>query len=161
MTEKKKRGEFTLEHEDLSSQEMVFIALTMLESRGYPGFMELLSVINNPGIILKIIRLFYGMTIKIPPLKEFIKCLQAAEYAFCDIHKKVNSTLPAKPQDIRQFMNIDREQEAELLQIFDEWCVYMNKQGHDIRNYMHINRQNTKKRIAMSVNGKKWKDKNY
>ena len=37
----------------------------------------------------------------------------------------------------------------------------MNKQGHDIRNYMHINRQNTKKRIAMSVNGKKWKAKNY
>ena len=39
MTEKKNRGEFTLEHDELSSIEMVFIALTMLESRGYPGFM--------------------------------------------------------------------------------------------------------------------------
>jgi hypothetical protein len=161
MTEKKNRGEFTLEHDELSSIEMVFIALTMLESRGYPGFMELMSVINDPSLILKIIRLFYGMTIQIPPLKEFITCLQASQYAFCDIHKKVNNSLPAKPKDIRQFMNIDEEREAELLKIFDEWCIYMNKQGHDIRNYFHFNRNNTKKRIDMVTKGKKWKAKKY
>ena len=86
MTEKKRRGEFTLEEDELSSTEMVFIALTMLESRGYHGLLELMSITNNPELILKIVRLFYGMEIKIPPLKEFVKCLQAAEYAFCDIY---------------------------------------------------------------------------
>ena len=158
---KQARGYFELSDEELSSSEMVLIAFTMLESRGYPGFTELLSILNDPIIILKIIRFLYGMEIKIPPLKEFIQCLKAAEYAFCDIHKKINVNLPAKPADIRQFMNISKEEEEELLKIFDEWAIYMNKQGYDIRTLMHINRVNTKKRIELVTQGKKWTKKLY
>ena len=69
---KKERGEFTLSDEELGSTEMVFIALTILESRGYPGLTELMSIVNDPKLILKIIRLLYGTEIKIPSLKQYL-----------------------------------------------------------------------------------------
>lgn len=159
--QKKPRGYFEVEDEEYSSSEFVFIALSMLESRGYPGFFELMSVIQDPALIMKIIRLFYGMEIKIPPLKEFKECLQAAEYSYLDMHKNVNINLPAKGKDIRQFMGITEEEEKHLLDIFDEWTKFMYNQGADVRNYMHINRNNTKKRIAMNIEGRKWTAKNY
>lgn len=158
---KKERGEFELSHEELASTEMVLTAFTMLESRGYPGFTELMALLNNPTILLKIIRFLYGMEIKVPPLDEFVKCLRAAQYAFCDMHKKIHVNLCAKPLDIRNHMNISKEEEAELLEIFDTWVKYMHDQGHDIRNYFHINRNNTKKRIDMVTKGRKWTAKNY
>lgn len=158
---KKARGEFTLSNEELGSTEMVFIALTILESRGYPGLTELMSVINDPKIILKIIRLLYGTEIKVPSLKEFVLCLRTAIYAFCDMHKKVHTNLPVKPNDIRKFMNLTPEQEKEILDTFDEWTLYMHKQGADIWNYMHINRNNTLKRMKMTCAGKKWTSSHY
>lgn len=159
--QKRPRGYFEVSDEEYSSSEFLFIALSMLESRGYPGFFELMSVIKDPTLIMQILRLFYGMTIKIPPIKEFKECLQAAEYAYLDMHKHININLPAKGKDIRQFMNITPEEEEHLLEIFDEWCKFMNQQGADIRNYMHINRQNTKKRIDLAVKGQKWGNRKY
>ena len=153
--------EYTLSDEELRCAEMVFIAMTMLESRGYSGFVDLFSVLNDPTLIIKIVRLLYGTEIKIPPLSEFIKCLQAAMYTYCDMHKMINSTLPAKPKDIREFMNIDEKQEKELLDIFDEWTVFLHKNGLDIRTIMHCNRNNTKKRIDLNIRGKRWKAKKY
>lgn len=159
--QKKPRGYFEIENQEYSSSEFVFTALSILESRGYTGFFELMSIIKDPALIIQILRLFYGMEIKVPPLDEFRKCLLASEYIYCDMHKHINSTLPAKPKDIRQFMGITPEEEQELLQIFDEWVVFMNKEGHDIRNYLHCNRNNTKKRIDMAVKGKKWTSTKY
>lgn len=154
MAEKQPRGYFELSDEELSSSEMVFITLSMLESRGYPGFSELMSIVDDPVVIVKIIRYLYGTTLRVPPLKEFVDCLRASEYAFCVMHKRINSTLYAKEKDVRQFMNINEEQEQHLLEIFDHWAKYMNEQGCDIRNYMHINRNSTKKRIELAVKGK-------
>lgn len=159
--EKQPKGYFTISDDELSSKEMILIAFTMLESRGYPGFSELLAILNNPTTILKIIRLLYGTTIKIPPLSEVVKCLRAAEFTFLDFHKRVNHSLVAKPLDIRQHMNITKEEQDELLQIFDEWVVYMQKNGIDVGKLMHINRENTKKRIKMAQNGKKWTQSKY
>lgn len=159
--QKRPRGYFEVSDEEYSSSEFLFIALSMLESRGYPGFFELMSVIKDPALIMQILRLFYGMTIKVPPIKEFKECLQAAEYAYLDMHKHININLPAKGKDIRQFMNITPEEEEHLLEIFDEWCKFMNQQGADVRNYMHINRQNTKKRIDLAVKGQKWGNRKY
>jgi len=154
MAEKQPRGYFELSDEELSSSEMVFTALSMLESRGYPGFTELMSVIDDPTIIIKIIRYLYGMNLRVPPLQEFIDCLRASEYAFCVMHKSINTNLYAKEKDIRQFMNIDEEQEQHLLEIFDQWTKYMHDIGYDVRNYMHINRNSTKKRIELAIKGK-------
>lgn len=159
--EKQPKGYFTISDDELSSKEMILIAFTMLESRGYPGFSELLAILNDPTTILKIIRLLYGTTIKIPPLSEVVKCLRAAEFTFLDFHKRVNHSLVAKPLDIRQHMNITKEEQDELLQIFDEWVIYMQKNGIDVGKLMHINRENTKKRIRMAQNGKKWTQSKY
>lgn len=159
--QKKPRGYFEVTDDEYSSSEFVFIALSMLESRGYPGFFELMSIIQDPGLIIKIIRLFYGMTIKIPPLKEFKECLQAAEYSYLDMHKNVNTNLPAKGKDIRQFMNITEEEEKRLLDIFDEWCLFMAKNGAKVTDYMKCNRTNTKKRIELASKGQKWTQKRY
>lgn len=161
MAEKQPRGYFELSDEEMASSEMVLTLFTMLESQGYHGFVELMSVLNSPELILKIVRLLYGTEIKIPPLKIFIKTLQAAIYTFCDMHKKININLVAKPKDIRQFMNITEEEEQELLKIFDNWSAYMGKNGVDLINLMHINRNNTKKRIKMNMQGKKWTKKIY
>lgn len=159
--QKKPRGYFEVEDEEYSSTEFVFIALSMLESRGYPGFFELMSVIQDPSLIIKIIRLFYGMEIKIPPLNEFKECLQAAEYTYLDMHKSININLPAKSKDIRQFMNITPEEEQHLLEIFDQWCEFMAKNGANVNDYMHCNRQNTKKRIELASRGEKWGKRKY
>ena len=159
--EKQPKGYFTISDDELSSKEMILIAFTMLESRGYPGFSELLAILNDPTTILKIIRLLYGTTIKIPPLSEVVKCLRAAEFTFLDFHKRVNHSLVAKPLDIRQHMNITKEEQDELLEIFDEWVIYMQKNGIDVSKLMHINRENTKKRIKMAQNGKKWTQSKY
>ena len=159
--QKRPRGYFEVSKDEYSSSEFVFIALSMLESRGYPGFFELMSAIKDPSIIMTIIRLFYGMTIKVPTIKEFKDCLQAAEYAYLDMHKNINVNLPAKGKDIRQFMNITPEEEQHLLDIFDQWCKFMASCGANVNDYMHCNRTNTKKRIELASKGKKWGNRKY
>ena len=145
--EKKKRGEFELSDSELGSREMVLIAMSILESRGYPGFVELLSVLEKPELILKIIRFLYGTTIKVPPLGEFVTCLRAAEFTYCDFHKRINQKLPAQPKQIQEFMGIDDEEVSRIQDVFQQWIEYMNKQGIHIEDFMHINRQNTLRRI--------------
>ncbi len=147
MGAKRPSGYFTLKDTDYSSPEMIFNALSILESRGYHGWMELMSVVNDPNLIIKILRLFYGMEIKVPPLKEFNDCLGAALYSFCDYHKSLNSVKAVDPKDIRQFMKIDIEEEAKLIEIINDWLLYMHKEGHDVRKYIHINRSGSYKKI--------------
>lgn len=159
--QKRPRGYFEVKDEEYSSTEFVFIALSMLESRGYPGFFELMSAIKDPAIIMTIIRLFHDMTIKIPSIKEFKDCLQAAEYSYLDMHKHISVNLPAKGKDIRQFMNITEEEEKHLLEIFDQWCAFMSSCGANVNDYMKCNRTNTKKRIELASKGKKWGNRKY
>lgn len=159
--QKRPRGYFEVKDEEYSSTEFVFIALSMLESRGYPGFFELMSAIKDPAIIMTIIRLFHDMTIKIPSIKEFKDCLQAAEYSYLDMHKHISVNLPAKGKDIRQFMNITEEEEKHLLEIFDQWCAFMASCGANVNDYMKCNRTNTKKRIELASKGKKWGNRKY
>lgn len=158
---KKPRGYFELSDEELQGTEIVFNTLTILESRGYQGFVELMSLLNDPTIILKIVRFLYGMEIKVPPLDEFNLCLRTALFAYCDMHKNVNASLPVKTKDIQQFMNIDDDETKKILEVFDAWAKYMGLQGKSLNDIMHINRNNTKKRIKMAENGKKWTAAKY
>ena len=151
--EKKRRGEFELSDTELGSREMILITMSMLESRGYPGFVELLSIIEKPELILKIIRFLYGTTLKIPPLSEFVTCLRAAEFTYCDFHKMVNRKLAVQPKQIQEFMGIDDEEVAKIQDVFQKWIEYMNKCGIHIEDLMHINRKNTVRRIKAIQNG--------
>ena len=158
---KKKRGEFDLSDQEYYSREMMFITYTMLESLGYSGITELASIIKDSNTMLRLIRFLNGTTIKLPSLGEFVKCLRAAIHTFCDMHKMINSRVAAKCGDIRQFMNITPEEEKELMEIFDNWAVYLGKNGLDPTTIMHCNRENTKKRIKMVQKGKKWTQSKY
>ena len=158
---KKKRGEYTITPGDLGSTEMVFVVLSVLESLGYTGFVQLMSVINDPGVLIKVIRLLYGMEIKIPPLQVFIDALDASIYMFSDFFKQIQKGTPVQPKFIREHMNIDEEREKRLLEIFDNWSAFMYKHSVNPLQYLNIQRNNTKKRIAMAKQGKKWTAKNY
>lgn len=151
--EKKKRGEFELSDSELGSREMILIAMSILESRGYPGFVELLSILEDPKLILKLIRFLYGTTIKVPPLGEFVTCLRAAEFTYCDFHKRINQKLAVQPKQIQEFMNIDDDEVSKIQDVFQQWIEYMHKQGIHIENFMHINRQNTVRRIKAIQKG--------
>lgn len=151
--EKKKRGEFELSDSELGSREMILIAMSILESRGYPGFVELLSILEKPELILKIMRFLYGTTIKVPSLGEFVTCLRAAEYTYCDFHKMLNRKLAAQPKQIQEVLDIDAEELSKIQDIFQQWIEYTYKQGIHVENLMHINRKNTVKRIKAIQNG--------
>ena len=160
MAERKKRG-YKITPTDLGSTEMVFVVLSVLESLGYTGFVQLMSVINDPGVLMKIVRLMYGMDIKIPPLQTFIDALDTSIYMFSDFFKQIQKGTPVQPKFIREHMNIDEEREKKLLEIFDNWASFMYKHGVDPLQYLNIQRNNTKKRILMAKQGKKWTAKNY
>ena len=151
--EKKKRGEFELSDSELGSREMILITMSILESRGYPGFVELLSILEDPEIILKILRFMYGTTLKVPSLGEFVSCLRAAEYTYCDFHKMLNRKLAVQPKQIQEFLNVDDEEMSKIQDIFQQWIEYITKQGIHIEDLMHINRKNTLRRIKAIQKG--------
>lgn len=159
----KQTKNFTISYEDyeFSSEEFVFIAFSILESQKYYGLIELMSIVEDPGLIMKIIYLMNGMTIKFPTPTEFAKCLKAASYIYTDALKQVTSTVKAKPADIRQTMGISEEEEKELLDMFDNWVVYMHKQGYEVDDFIKFQRKNTKKRIKDIKVGKKWTARRY
>lgn len=123
-----------LSFEDLSSSEMVLIMATMLESRGYHGMLELMSALEKPEILIKIIRLFYGMTIQIPPLRDWIDTINAIEYIFLRFHKeKMTDTLT------RDYMGISEFDEERYIEIFDNWVQYLANNNCDLSAIMHMN----------------------
>ena len=148
---------FGLSDSEYSCAEMVFTFFTILESRGYPGFSELASVLGKPEILIKVLRLMSGMQIQIPPLEEFVNCLRTAIYVFIIMNKTKCSGHFISNENIRDFLSINEEQEQDLNKIFEEWAVYMNQQGHDIRNYFNINSKTTVRHIKRAVKGKKFK----
>ena len=130
-----------LSFEDLASSEMVLIMSTMLESRGYHGMLELMSVLDNPETLIKIIRLFYGMTIQIPPLKEWIDTINTIEYIFLRFHKyKMNDMYT------REYMNISELDEERYIAIFDQWVQYLTNNNCDLTAIMHMNQNALTKR---------------
>lgn len=163
MVATRKNGAFIIDYKDyeFSSEEFVWIAFSILESKNYHGLLELMSIIEKPQKIMKILYLMNGMNIKLPKPKEFAKCLQAATYIYSDTLKNVNSKLVAKPKDIKTTLDISDDEEKEILDIFDEWVVYLHKNGYEVEDFLKINRNNTKKRIKNIKIGKKWKAKRY
>jgi hypothetical protein len=150
-----------MEQHEYSSEEFVFIALSIMESQGYYGLIEMMSIIEDPDKIMKILYLMNGMDIKVPNAREFSKALKAATYIYCDAEKKITSTKKAAPGDIREHLNLSLNEEAELLDIFDNWVKFMGDQGYEVEKYVQFKRTNSHKRIKMVRAGKKWTAKKY
>ena len=169
--------ETKLNSEDYTSSEFLFTCFSILESRGYLGFNELMSVIDNDKIIIKFLRLLGGMTIKVPSIKEFRICLLASAFAYYDIVKRNDPMIGAKGKsegakklnyrtyipsfsDIEKQLNLSEEDKVEIDKIYNDWLLYMQKEGYPIDNLYKISRNDTKRRfkkINPSINRKKRK----
>lgn len=152
---------FNIEDHEYSSEEFVFIALSIMESQGYYGLIELMSIVEDPKKIMQILYLMNGMEIKVPRASDFAQALKASTYIYCDAEKKMTASKKVEPADIRRHLKIDRDEEAKLLDIFDNWVKFMSEQGYQVENYVQFRRKNTHKRIKMTRAGKKWTAKNY
>lgn len=134
-----------MNHEDECSKEMVYIAMTLLESKGYAGFSGLMSVLDDPELIIKLLRLFYGSTIEFPPLQTVVKCLKTAIYVYYNFHKR-SGAKAIVTSEIRKLMNIDEKEEQELIIEMKEWINFMLDEGIDLSRLMHINKKTLIKR---------------
>lgn len=142
-------NKINLTSEDYTSCDFLFICFSMLESRGYAGWNELISVLNDYKAIIKILRLFSGMTIKIPTLKEFRECLMASTYVFCDLSKRNDKLLKTIPSvdKIDEYINPTLEEKEKIQKLYDEWIEYMEKQGYPIDKLYDVTRADTKRRF--------------
>lgn len=154
-----------LNAEDYTSSEFLFTCFSILESRGYLGFNELMSVIDDDKIIIKFLRLLGGMTIKVPSIKEFRICLLASAFAYYDIVKRNDPMIGSKEgkseaakrlnyrtyipsfSDIEKQLDLSEEDKIEIDKIYNEWLLYMNKEGYPIDNLYKISRNDTKRRF--------------
>lgn len=154
-----------LDSDDYSSSEFLFTCFSILESRGYLGFNELMSIIDDDKIIIKFLRLLGGMTIKVPSIKEFRICLLASAFAYYDIVKRNDPMIGSKEgkstaakklnyktyipsfSDIEKQLNLSEEDKIEIDKIYNDWLLYMNKEGYPIDNLYKISRSDTKRRF--------------
>lgn len=154
-----------LNSDDYSSSEFLFTCFSILESRGYLGFNELMSVIDDDKTIIKFLRLLGGMTIKVPSIKEFRICLLASAFAYYDIVKRNDPMIGSKEgkseaarrlnyrtyipsfSDIEKQLDLSEEDKVEIDKIYNEWLVYMNNEGYPIDNLYKISRNDTKRRF--------------
>ena len=159
-----------LDNEDYTSSEFLFTCFSILESRGYLGFNELMSVVDNDKVILKILRLLSGMSIKIPSIKEFRICLLASAFIYFDLIKRNDPMLNKRKahsskklvyknyvpshKDIEKQLNLTEEDKIEINNIYNDWLSYMDKEGYPIDNLYKISRQDTKRRF-ISIRKKK------
>lgn len=123
-----------LEDSEFTSSEMVLITLSILESKGWHGLLQLMTIINDPEIIYKLIRFFYGMTLSFPDMKDFVDAMRTSQYVFMNFHKKFN-----KSTEMRKVLNITAEEETKYSKIAEEWLDYLYKHNMDITQIMHIN----------------------
>lgn len=150
-----------LNAEDYTSSEFLFTCFSILESRGYLGFNELMSVIDNEKTIIKFLRLLGGMDIKVPSLKEFRICLLTSAFAYYDIVKR-NDPLISKSggakkssygnyiptlSDIEKQLDLSEEDKVEIDKIYNDWLLYMQREGYPIDNLYKISRADTKRRF--------------
>lgn len=125
--------------DDLNSEEFVYIAFSMLESRGYHGLIELMSAIDDPSVIMRFLYLFSGMTIKIPTTEEFADSLRASVLAYCRLAGNVMQKKGiSKDQTIQATLNVDDDEFEKLNNIYQDWIVKMEKNGYSIQDYMTI-----------------------
>ncbi len=138
----------TLYEDDFCSEEFLYICFSMLESRGYHGLIELMSIIEDPEKIMKIIYLFNGMQIKIPRSKEFAETLKSAAFSFCRINGNLFCKNGFDNKQLTSTLNIKTDEEFERLnKIYKEWILYMQSNGYYIQDYLKIKNKTEKTNI--------------
>ena len=124
-------------NEDFSSEEFVYVAFSMLETRGYHGLIELMSIIDDPSKIMQILYLFNGMEIKMPKSTEFADTLKAAAVAYFMINGNIYASKGFTKKEAMTTLNIESEEEFEkLTKIYQDWALHMQSNGYYIQDYL-------------------------
>lgn len=127
----------TIFNEDFSSEEFVYISFLMLESRGYHGLIELMSIIDDPEKIMQILYLFNGMQIKMPKSTEFADTLKAAALVYFSINGNKHCKNGFNKKQLMENLNIQSEEEYEkLTKIYQDWVLHMKSNGYFIQDYL-------------------------
>lgn len=117
---------YFVKDEDYSSEHFLLITLSLLESKGYLGFIQLFSIIEDYQVMIKLLRLMNGLDIKVPPIKEFYKSLKTCVYIYLRLLKNQEAI---KTLDLSQADLVDAEKE------FKNWVDYLGKQGYNIKDF--------------------------
>ena len=126
-------------NEDFSSEEFVYMAFSMLETRGYHGLIEMMSIIDDPEKIMQILYLFNGMEIKMPKSKEFADTLKASALAYFMINGNIYSSKGFSKKEAMVTLNIESEEEFEkLTKIYQDWVLHMKSNGYYIQDYIRF-----------------------
>lgn len=126
-------------NEDFSSEEFVYMAFSMLETRGYHGLIEMMSIIDDPSKIMQILYLFNGMEIKMPKSREFADTLKAAAVAYFMVNGNSLAVKGFTKKEVMSSLNIESEEEFEkLLKIYQDWVKHMQANGYYIQDYIRF-----------------------
>lgn len=126
-------------NEDFSSEEFVYMAFSMLETRGYHGLIEMMSIIDDPSKIMQILYLFNGMEIKMPKSKEFADTLKAAAVAYFMINGNAYASKGFTRKEVMTTLNIESDEEFEkLTKIYQDWVKHMQSNGYYIQDYIRF-----------------------
>lgn len=126
-------------NEDFSSEEFVYMAFSMLETRGYHGLIEMMSIIEDPDKIMQILYLFNGMEIKMPKSKEFADTLKSSALAYFLINGNAYSRNGFTKQQAMVALNIESEEEYEkLVKIYQDWVKSMQSNGYYVQDYIRF-----------------------
>ena len=130
-------GQKYIFNEDFSSEEFVYMAFSMLETRGYHGLIELMSVIDDPDKIMQILYLFNGMEIKMPKSTEFADTLKSCALGYFMLNGNLYCKKGFTKKEVMATLNIESEEEYEkLLKIYQEWVARMKDNGFYIQDYL-------------------------
>ena len=162
--DEKRTRMFKLSDSDYTSEEFLFIAFSILESKGFHNLIELMSIIEDPKKIVQIVYLLNGVDLKLPTASELAKALKTSAFVYMDTIKNRNIISGEKrnmrPVFIRDAMDIDEIEEQELLKEYQEWVTFMNKNGYSIDSYLPIISKRAREMVAKSK-GLKLKRKPY
>lgn len=137
-----------LTQEEYSSDDFLLVVFSLLESKGYYGFLELNSLLNDSQFkkdlqIFNLIRLMGGMTLKIPPLSEVSYCLKTCVYIYyCLIKDSVTDS------QAKIILNLTDDDCQDLKQEAMKWYNYILKEGYDLENFVVLSKTgNLRKQI--------------
>ena len=121
--------------DEYMSEEYLMILFSLLESKGFTGFNQLQAVVDDPKVILKILRLMHGMQFKIPSLTEFADIMKLSVFIYATLIKDediLDSKTNTKVQSFTQYLNYSKEEYQAYAQGVKKWREFLKAHGYDI-----------------------------
>lgn len=125
--------------DEYMSEDFLMILFSLMESKGFTGFNQLQAVVDDPKVILKILRLMHGMQFKIPTLIEFANLMQLAVFIYATLirdknlidisnHKTVDS--------LYKYLGFTLEEKTKYDMEATEWRKYLEASGYKLSDFI-------------------------